>query len=111
MNARQRTWLAACLFVIGAALAAVALQWDARLGCDRGVQAVAFFSTKDPWAEFGRRVEPPECQFGPGGEWLEHGIYVRRGWSADALLWGGLLPLVLFAAAGFVALGRGEKRA
>lgn len=108
MNARQRTWLAACLFVIGAALAAVALQWDTRPPCLQGIRVLTFYTTENPWP--GTVVDPPEC-VGRDRERDLNGIFVRREWSGDALLWGGLLPLVLFAAAGFVALGRGEKRA
>jgi hypothetical protein len=33
------------------------------------------------------------------------GIYIRRRWGTSAVIWGGLLPLCLFAAAGFVAFG------
>ena len=99
MNARQRTWLAASLLAIGAALAAVALQWDARPPRDSGIPVIVFFEAEQAWP--GGQVPP--CRDGAVScePW-------ERAWGGGR---GGLLPLVLFAAAGFVALGRGEKRA
>jgi hypothetical protein len=112
MNTRQRAWLATCLFVIGAAVAAVALQWDARPPRESGIPVALFYNSNSgsPVA-LPPGMPPPPPGFVIIGETLRHGIYVRRGWGADALLWGGFVPLVFFAAAGFVALGRAEKRA
>ena len=129
MNRLQRTWLAMSFLVIGATLAMVALQWDARLPHDSGIRVVVLFEEEQtwsgqwppcrsgayacaPWERAWGSVSEPKSR--PGDPWavvntsatFQHGIFVRRHWGAHALVWGGLLPLVLFGAAGFVALGR-----
>lgn len=157
MNRRQRTWVAASLAAIGVAIAAVALEWDARPVEDQGIKVIGFSieertvarqggvevalppcrgGTVDcsPWERawqeaasqtstqvpspsndhdlFALLVRPPPTptpNMWIGREAKLHGLFVRSQWGAVALLWGGLLPLVLFAVAGFVALGSREK--
>jgi hypothetical protein len=112
----------------------MALQWDARPTRDKGIEIIVFRQSEqawpggevppcrsgaascDPWERAwtsergGPAVPPPPPGFVLIGERLHHGIYVRREWGREALLWGALLPLLLFAAAGFVALGRAERQ-
>ena len=38
------------------------------------------------------------------------GIYIRHQWGTAAFVWGGLLPLFLIAASGFILLGRPPQR-
>jgi len=93
MNRQQRMWLVASLVFIGLALPFSAFTLD-----DEGPSVVVFYTTPNP----------NPLHRGPP---VRHGIFVRyawwgNNWSQAAILWGGIVPLGFFAAAGFIWLGR-----
>ena len=49
----------------------------------------------------------PDDPFAPLGDVVarDHGIFVREGHSSSAAVWGGVVPLLLIAGAGYLALG------
>lgn len=106
MTHYQRLWLTASLVVIAVALAAVALEWDARPPRDAGFGVLVVSRTGGTSVAEGGSAGSP----GPGAERLHHGLFVRREWGPIAAVWGGVFPLALVAAAGFVVLGRHGAR-
>jgi hypothetical protein len=108
MNHAQSKWVTGSLVAIGFALAFSAMEWDARPPRDAGLTILTIYETAAD-ASLPSNIPPPPSGFVIQGERLRHGFYVRREWGPAALAWGGILPLCLFAVAGFVALrGRGE---
>jgi hypothetical protein len=111
MNHAQRMWSAGSLLVIGLLLVIFAVQWDARPPRDEGLRILTIYDTNTTKPFPAGLPAPPPGYVLASGEWLRHGFFVRREWDRSALFWGGLLPLILFAVAGFIALGRRENRA
>jgi hypothetical protein len=98
-------WFVGSLVVVGFVLMIFAMQWDARPPRDEGRRILTIYETNTT-KPFPPSLPPPPPGFILNdGEWLRHGLFVRREWGPGALVWGGLLPLCLFAAAGFIALG------
>jgi hypothetical protein len=105
MNHAQRMWSAGSLVVIGLLLVIFAVQWDARPPRDEGIRILTIYETNITKPFPAGLTPPPPGFILDSGEWLRHGFFVRREWGRTALIWGGLIPLCLFAAAGFIALG------
>jgi hypothetical protein len=94
MNVAQRNWLAASFIVVGLALSGSAFGLDRR-------------SFDQPIVSFRTHYNVHENRF------EEEGIFVRWRWAVNSdsilgqsvFIWGGVLPLCLVAASGFVLLG------
>jgi hypothetical protein len=106
MTRAQQWWCVASLVLTGLVLIRFALEWDARPPRDQGVRLVTIYESNSD-QPFPSDLPPPPPGFVlVSGERLLHGFFVRREWGPTALLWGGLLPLCLFAVAGFIALAK-----
>jgi hypothetical protein len=99
MTKSQRWWLAISLCIIGAALILIAFEWGTYWTERADRQPYLVFSFYKTVTE-----PPPGSRIPPHVELTS--IYIRQEWGRSALFWGGVIPLCLFAAAGFVALGR-----
>jgi len=117
MNLAQRRVFAFCLGLVGCVIAFVAFEWDSRPPRDLGVRLVGFYESGNappcrdgsancaPWDRSWDGIPPPPPGFVILGERQTHGIFVRRIWGAEALLWGTVLPLLFIGAAAVVSLG------
>jgi hypothetical protein len=90
--------LAISLCVIGSVLILIAFEWGTYWTERTDRQPYLVFSFYKTVTE-----PPPESRIPPHVELT--GVYIRQGWGHSALIWGGVIPLCLFAAAGFIALG------
>jgi hypothetical protein len=116
----QRYWLAGALILAGLFLAHEAFEWSSSRPSEDDERALVIFASskgqESAWSkeEMGTFLRNREVQDLSDKElkrvyasyFRRSGIYIRAPWGRYAVFWGGLLPLCLFAAAGFIAFKR-----
>jgi hypothetical protein len=98
MNEKQRMWLVIALIFFGALLVLYGVEWTFGTTGRRGI---ALVSASKQWSQYTHGSVFPGCSAEP--DYCSKGLFFRSDW---ALIWGGLLPLLLFALAVYLALGR-----
>jgi len=124
MNRAQRIWLATILLAIGILLPFLAFQWRNSQPSAYDDRALYFFSSSSHDESSLSDEEIAQIMRGRDinqlsadeliqlyrGFQRRSGIYIRHQWGTAAFVWGGLLPLFLIAASGFILLGRPPQR-
>jgi hypothetical protein len=118
----QRYWVAAVLILAGLFLAHEAFEWSSSRPSEDDERALVIFSSsegkvstlsKEERDDIRRNRElqdlsDKELERLQASFMRRSGVYIRSPWGRYAVFWGGLLPLCLFGAAGFIALKRDE---